>query len=106
MGSRISTTNNEDESFKKSNVKLQAQHVSGFSGNTLKWHAWKKKTRAAIGTAGMLRILDDENYALRNKVEHKIVFHLLQVATADSTAAQVVDNMKITETVPPRTRDS
>jgi len=80
-----------NEARKKSNVKLQAQQVNAFNGNALKWHAWKKKTRAAIGTAGMLRILDDNTYVTKNKIDNETVFHLLQVATADGTAAHLVD---------------
>lgn len=91
MGSIISNDNNRNELLKRSNVKLQAQQVSVYNGNALKWHAWKKKTRAAIGTAGMLKILDEEAYAIRNTVDNETVFHLLQVATADGNAAHLVD---------------
>ena len=91
MGSIISNDANRNELLKRSNVKLQAQQVSVFNGNALKWHAWKKKTRAAIGTAGMLKILDEQIYANRNIVDNETVFHLLQVATADGNAAHLVD---------------
>ena len=91
MGSIISNDANRNELLKRSNVKLQAQQVSVFNGNALKWHAWKKKTRAAIGTAGMLKILDEQTYANRNIVDNETVFHLLQVATADGNAAHLVD---------------
>ena len=94
MGSYVSTNINQNELLKKSNVKLQAQQVSTFNGNALKWHAWKKKSRAAIGTAGMLRVLDSESYAGRNKIDNETIFHLLQVATADGTAAHLVDKFE------------
>ena len=81
----------DNEALKRSNVKLQAQSVSSFDGNALKWHLWKKKTRAAIGTAGLLRILDDETFAIRNRADNETIFHLLQVATSDGTAAHLVD---------------
>ncbi len=71
----------DNEALKRSNVKLQAQSVSAFDGNALKWHIWKKKTSAAIGTAGLLKILDDENFSARNRADNETVFHLLQVAT-------------------------
>ena len=62
-----------------------------YNGNALKWHVWKKKTRAAIGTAGMLRILDNPVYASKNCTDNETIFHLLQVATADGTAEHLVD---------------
>ena len=62
--------NKGNESLKRANDKLQAQQVSSFEGVSLKWHAWKKKTRAAIGTAGMLRILDDSEYADNNPMDN------------------------------------
>ena len=91
MGSVLSINEDKNELLKKSNVRLQAQQVSRFSRNTLKWHTWKKKSRAAIGTAGMLRILDSVAYATKNQVDNETIFHLLQVATADGTAAHLVD---------------
>ena len=89
MGSVASTNNNYAQ--KKSNVKLQAQHVSPFDGVAIKWRSWKKRTRAAIGTAGMLEILDSSNSARKNLIDNETVFHLLQVATADGSAAHLVD---------------
>ena len=94
MGSFVSTTVDRNELLKKSNVKLQAQQVSPFNGNSLKWHSWKKKSRAAIGTAGMLRVLDSKSYADRNKIDNETIFHLLQVATADGTAAHLIDKFE------------
>ena len=91
MRSVLSINEDKNELLKRSNVRLQAQQVSNFSGNTLKWHNWKKKSRAAIGTAGMLRILDSVAYATKNQVDNETIFHLLQVATADGTAAHLVD---------------
>ena len=88
MGNYVSSGN---EQLKRSNVKLQAQQVTPFNGNAIKWHAWKKKTRAAIGVAGMLRILDNENYSQKHPVDNETVFHLFQVATADGSAAHLVD---------------
>ena len=51
----------------------------------------EKKTRAAIGTAGMLRILDDSDYADNNLMDNEKIFHLLQVETSDGNAAHLVD---------------
>ena len=90
MGSIFSSEDRNDL-LKRSNVKLQAQQINAFTGNALKWHSWKKKSRAAIGTAGMLRVLDSIIYASKNKVDNETIFHLLQVATADRTAAHLVD---------------
>ena len=89
MGTAFSSTSNEAQ--KRSNVKLQAQQVPIFNGNPLMWHTWKKKTRAAVGTAGMLGILDDETYAVGNPVDNETIYHLLQVATSDGNAAHLVD---------------
>ena len=47
--------------------------------------------KAAIGTAGMLRVLEDQEYAKTHKVDNEPIFHLLQVATADGNAAHLVD---------------
>ena len=91
MGSIVSSNKDRNDLLKRSNVKLQAQQITPFSGNSLKWHSWKKKSRAAIGTAGMLRILDNQAYASRNGTDNETIFHLLQVATADGTAAHLVD---------------
>ena len=85
------TSSDRNELLKKSNVKLQAQHVSSFDGNSLKWHSWNKKMKAAVGTAGMLKVLEDEDYSKRNTIDNETVFHLLQVATADGNAAHLVD---------------
>ncbi len=55
------------------------------------WHTWKKKTRVTIGTADMLGILDDEEYARNNSVDNKIIYYLLQVSTSDGITAHLVD---------------
>ena len=89
MGLTLSTRSNE--SLKRSNVKLQAQQVTSFNGNALNWRSLKKKTRAAIGTAGLLNILDDEAYAKKNPIDNETVFHILQVATSDGSASHLVD---------------
>ncbi len=89
MGTIFSSISNEAQ--KRSNVKLQAQQVPIFNGNSLMWHTWKKKTCAAVGTAGMLSILDDEEHAERNPVDNETIYHLLQVATSDGNAAHLVD---------------
>ena len=95
MGLALSTRSNE--SLKRSNVKLQAQQVTSYNGNALNWRSWKKKTRAAIGTAGLLNILDDEAYAKRNPVDNETVFHILQVATSDGSASHLVDQFEDTK---------
>ena len=79
------------EMFRRSNVKLQAQHVMAYDGNSLKWHSWNKKMKAAVGTAGMLKVLENEDYGKKHQVDNETVFHLLQVATADGHAAHLVD---------------
>ena len=61
-------------SLKRSNAKLHAQKVSSFEGKGLKWHSWKKKLCAVVGTEGMLRILDSAEYATRNTVDIETVF--------------------------------
>ena len=88
MGNFLPTTN---EALKRSNVKLQAQQVTSFKGEAIKWHSWKKKTRAAIGTAGMLQVLDNQEYANKHKTDNETIFHLLAVATADGSASHLVD---------------
>ena len=88
MGSFNSTQN---EFSKRSNVKLQAQQMVAYDGSSIKWHSWNKKMKAAIGAAGMLRIIEDKKYAESNPVDSETIFHLLQVATADGQAAHLVD---------------
>ena len=39
----------------------------------------------------MLRFLDNPVYASQNRTDNETIFHLLQVATADGTAAYLVD---------------
>ena len=89
MGNLTSSSSNE--LLKRSNVKLQAQQVVAYDGNSIKWHSWNKKMKAAVGTAGMLRVLEDSDYAESHKVDNETIFHLLQVATADGNAAHLVD---------------
>ena len=54
-------------------------------------HTWKKKTRATVGTAGVLEILNDETYAVGNLVDNEKIYHLIQVTTLDRNAAYLVD---------------
>ena len=91
MGNFLPATN---EALKRSNVKLQAQQVTTFKGEAIKWHSWKKKTRAAIGTAGMLQTLDNQEYADNHKTDNETIYHLLAVATADGSASHLVDQYK------------
>ena len=88
MGNFNSTQN---ELLKRSNVKLQAQQVVAYDGSSIKWHSWNKKMKAAVGTAGMLRVIQDEEYAKSHPVDNETIYHLLQVATADGHAAHLVD---------------
>ena len=90
MGNSQPTSRNA--ALKKSAVKLQAQKISDFNGNELKWKSWKKKTRAAIGSAGLLDILDNAEIAESNLIDNETVFHILQVATADGNASHLVDS--------------
>ena len=94
MGSIISSGIVNDDPYRKSNVKLQAQSVPPFNGDPHKWQTWKKKSRAAIGTAGLLRILDDSEYAKRHELENETIFHLLQVATTEGNASFLVDQFE------------
>ena len=94
MGSFISSGIINDDPYRKSNVKLQAQSVPPFNGDPHKWQTWKKKSRAAIGTAGLLRILDDPEYARRHELENETIFHLLQVATTEGNASFLVDQFE------------
>ena len=80
-----------NENLKRSAVKLQGNQATSFSGNPLKWHAWKKKFIAAIGTAEMLKVIDDDNYHLSNPADNETIVHILQVATADGNASHLVD---------------
>jgi len=89
MGINSSTQRND--LLKRSNVKLQAQKITSYDGNSIKWHSWNKKMKAAVGTAGLLRILESEPYAKSNAMDNETIFHLLQVATADGHAAHLVD---------------
>jgi len=95
MGAIQSNVSNSD--LKRSNVKLQAQQVSAFNGNAIKWRTWKKRTKAAIGTAGMLETLESSVYSKEHPMENETIFHLLQVATADGNAAHLVDSYEDTK---------
>ena len=65
--------------------------IVAYDEDSLKWHSWNKKMRAAVGTAGMLKVLENNEYATKNVIDNKTIFHLLQVATADGNAAHLVD---------------
>ena len=82
----------DNELLKRSNVKLQSQKVSSYDGNSLKWHSWNKKMKAAVGTAGLLKILEDRAYGKKNSIDDETIFYILQVATTDGHAAHLVDN--------------
>ena len=76
-------------------MKLQAQRVSLFNGYLHKWLTWKKKARTVIRTAGLLRILDNEDYASLHKLESETIFHLLQLATTtEGNALFLVDQVE------------
>ena len=75
MGGFNSTDRNE--LLKRSNVKLQAQHVTAFDGNSLKWHTWNKKLKAAVGTAGMLKVIEDGDYSSSHIIDNETVFLFL-----------------------------
>ena len=94
MGSIISSGLSNDDPYQKSNVKRQAQSVPPFNGDPHKWQTWKKKSRAVIGTAGLLRILDDTEYARRHKLENETIFHLRQVATTEGNASFLVEQFE------------
>ena len=94
MGSIISSGLSSDDPHRKSNVKLQAQSIPLFNGDTHKWQTWKKKSRAAIDTAGILRIRNDPEYTKRHELENKTIFHLLQVATIKGNASILVDQFE------------
>jgi len=92
MGITFSSRSNE--SLKRSNVKLQAQQVTPFNGNPIDWRPWKKKTRAAIGTAGLLSTLDSRTYANNNPIDNETIFHIVQVSTSDGNASHLVDKFE------------
>ena len=94
MGAIISSVSDNDDQYRRSNVKLQAQSVPTFNGDPHKWQTWKKKSRAAIGTAGLLRVLDDSDYTGSHQLENETIFHLLQVATTDGNASFLVDQFE------------
>ena len=84
-----------NDSLKRSAVKFQAQKMTDYNGSTIKWHSWKKKTRVTIGTAGLLQILDNEDYTKKNAIDNQTVFHMLQAATVKGYAAHLVINMNL-----------
>ena len=95
MGLTLSTRAND--STKHSNVKLQAQQVPPFNRQAIKWRVWKKKTRAAIGTAGLLNTLDVPEYTRQNPTDNETIFHLLQVSTSDGSASHLMDQFEDTK---------
>ena len=50
----------------------------------------KNKFRAAIETAGLLRIIDEAIYAASHPADNETIFHILQVAAADGNASHLV----------------
>jgi len=47
-------------------------------------------TRASLDVAGMLRVLDERDYAVSHVVDNQTVFHMLQVATTEDSASHLV----------------
>lgn len=93
MGATIAKAYTND-ALTQSSIKLQAQSMPAFNGDPHKWQMWKKRARATIGSAGYLNILDQENYAERNRMKNETVFHLLQNATVEGHAAHLVDQFE------------
>ena len=85
-----------NEALKRSAVKLQAQKMTDYNGSAIKWHSWKKRTRATMGTAGMLQILDSVDYAEKHEIDNQTIFHMLQAATVEGYAAHLVDKYEDT----------
>ena len=59
------------------------------------WHTWKYKPYATFGSAGMLSILDDEQYATRISVDNEMIHLLCQATTSDGNAAHLVDEFEV-----------
>ena len=72
-------------------MRLHGNQVTQLTGNPLKWHAWKKKFRAAIRTAGILRVIYEEEYSKSHPTDNETIFHILQVAMADGNASHLVE---------------
>ena len=72
-------------------VKFQNKRVSTFDGDHRKWKVWKKKTIAAMGTAGLDCTLMNHHHAMTHPVENQLAFYQLQIAAADGDAAHLVD---------------
>ena len=89
MGTILSALVKKEERVGR--AKLQAQHIPPFDGNAIKWHKWKTKAKAAMGSAGLLKLIDDETYAISHNEDNETIFHLLQVCTADGNVAHLVD---------------
>ena len=96
MGSIISSVNYNEDAYRRSNVNLQAQSVPPFNRDPHNWQIWKKKSRATIRTAGLLRIIDDSAYTSSHTLENETIFHLLQVATTEGNASFLVDQFEDT----------
>ena len=84
-------TLSRNSALKISYVKLEVQRVSELIGNEFKWKSWKKKIRAAIGSAGLLDILDSKDDEEIYVVDNETIFHILQVDTADGNASHLID---------------
>eukprot|EP00560_Eucampia_antarctica_P002036 CAMPEP_0197835282 /NCGR_PEP_ID=MMETSP1437-20131217/25350_1 /TAXON_ID=49252 ORGANISM="Eucampia antarctica, Strain CCMP1452" /NCGR_SAMPLE_ID=MMETSP1437 /ASSEMBLY_ACC=CAM_ASM_001096 /LENGTH=61 /DNA_ID=CAMNT_0043440607 /DNA_START=165 /DNA_END=350 /DNA_ORIENTATION=- len=50
---------------------------------------------ATIGSVGMLRVIDDLEYAKVHKIDNETLFHLLQVSTADGKSVYLVDDHEL-----------
>ena len=97
MGNFTSKKDEERYSIDRDDrVKLATQQVPSFLGKNSEWKKWQKKTRAALGTTGYIRVLDDRAFARRHMKANETVFHALQVSVADGTASHLVDRYTTT----------
>ena len=78
------------EKYGKVSIKLP----NSFSEEISDLTAWKVGTRYSLELLGLTQVLDDQFYALKNKVKNTIVYHLLCQAVVKGTASSTFSRHK------------
>jgi hypothetical protein len=73
-----------------SNLKLEAQKIKEFGGDSDDWNKWKSRTECALSGSGYEQVLEDEDFARENPDLNKVVYSQLLAATVDGTAYHLV----------------
>ena len=66
-----------------------------FSGETKDWPQWKRQTRCTMGMVGLLKVIDDGDYAYKHTEENQTAYHMLENAVAAGNASSIFSNKGI-----------